>query len=348
MSNSFTDSYQPRVPLAGRRVLVAMSGGVDSSVAAVLLASAGAEVTGATFKNFCFTEAGELPGRSCCSVEAVADALAVCRAIGIPHTLVDETERFGRNVIDDFDAEYRAGRTPNPCARCNSAVRFPRLLEEASRLGCDYVATGHYARVCMSDDRLFLARGLDGDKDQSYFLAGMDPGSYVRVLFPLGGLRKARTRELAREAGLHVHEKPESQDVCFLAGRSLRDYLGGRGLLRPGPVLGPEGERLGEHPGAGPSPGGARGRGGGGGGGVPSMSPAWTLRAGPSTWATSRRCGQGRLPATRPGCTRLSTIPLRAKRATGSRPRSATAGWGLPWRTFRWRVSGCACVSPSR
>ncbi len=236
--------------LAGKRVLVAMSGGVDSSVAAALLAERGAEVVGATYKNFCFTDSDELPGRSCCSVDAVADALAVCRSLGITHRVVDETQRFQDEVVADFEREYASGRTPNPCVRCNSEVRFPRLLEEAVAAGFDYVATGHYARLVETGGALHLARGLDEAKDQSYFLAAIPPESYDRLLFPLGEIDKTETRAIARRIGLHVHEKRESQDVCFLAGGTLRDYLGERGLLTPGPILDAEGRVLGEHPGA--------------------------------------------------------------------------------------------------
>ena len=239
-----------RRDLAGKRVLVAMSGGVDSSVAAALLAERGAEVVGATYKNFCFTDSDELPGRSCCSVDAVADALAVCRHLGIEHRVVDETERFTAEVVENFEAEYANGRTPNPCVRCNSEVRFPRLIEEAVSDGFDYVATGHYARLVEEDGTLHLARGLDASKDQSYFLAALRPESYSRLLFPLGDLDKSETRALARRAGLHVHEKRESQDVCFLAGGTLRDYLDDRGLLRPGTIVDGAGKVLGEHPGA--------------------------------------------------------------------------------------------------
>jgi tRNA-specific 2-thiouridylase len=237
-------------PLAGRRVLVAMSGGVDSSAAAALLIEQGAEVVGATTKNFCFAETDELPGRSCCSVDAVADALDVCRVLGIAHRVVDETERFRREVIDVFHAEYAGGRTPNPCVRCNSHVRFPRFVEEAVAGGFDAVATGHYARMIEADGARFLARAADRAKDQSYFLAAMDPALYPRVMFPLGEMQKDETRALARRHGLHVADKRESQDVCFLGGRTLRDYLGERELLEPGPVVDGAGRVLGEHAGA--------------------------------------------------------------------------------------------------
>ncbi len=233
--------------LPGRRVLLAMSGGVDSSVAAWLLKGAGAEVVGATFRNFCFSERDDLPERSCCSLEAVDDARRVCEKLGIEHALVDETERFEREVVDDFHDEYARGRTPNPCVRCNTAVRFPRLLDEAERLGCQAVATGHYARIVEEEGELYLARGVDGGKDQSYFLAGMDPAGYTRTLFPLGEFEKPAVREMAREAGLHIAEKGESQDVCFMTGRSLEDYLTDFGALRRGEIVGPDGEVLGEH-----------------------------------------------------------------------------------------------------
>ncbi len=226
-----------------------MSGGVDSSVAAALLVDAGAEVIGATYKNFCFTDSDALPGRSCCSVDAVADALAVCRGLGIEHQVVDETERFGVEVVDNFHSEYRAGRTPNPCVRCNAQVRFPRLIESADELGCDYVATGHYARIVEKGGEHYLAAGADGNKDQSYFLAATDPACYPRILFPIGEIEKSVTRAIARDAGIHVHEKRESQDICFLAGRSLRDYLGKESNLRSGPILDKSGKELGRHDG---------------------------------------------------------------------------------------------------
>jgi tRNA-uridine 2-sulfurtransferase len=233
--------------LPGRRVLLAMSGGVDSSVAAWLLREAGAEVLGATFRNFCFTERDDLPERSCCSLEAVDDARRVCEKLGIEHVLVDETERFEREVIDNFHDEYARGRTPNPCVRCNTAVRFPRLLDEAEYLGCDAVSTGHYARIVDHAGSLYLARGRDEGKDQSYFLAGMDPGGYAGTLFPLGDFEKPVVREMAREAGLHIAEKGESQDVCFMTGRTLESYLSDFGALSRGEIIGPDGSVVGEH-----------------------------------------------------------------------------------------------------
>ncbi|MBN2170952.1 MAG: tRNA-specific 2-thiouridylase [Candidatus Krumholzibacteriota bacterium] len=258
------DSLRLPRALAGRRVLVAMSGGLDSSVAALLLQRAGAEVVGVTFRNF--FRAGETDcdgaGRD---EDPACLAGAVCARLGVTHRAVDESLLFGRRVVEPFLAGYRAGRTPNPCVRCNAALRFPRLAALADEWECRHVATGHYARIARIDRTApprvegsclrveswdtYLAAAVDRDKDQSYFLAGVPPRTYPRLIFPLGGITKARARALAREAGLEVHERPESQDACFLAGRSLGEYLAAAGALHPGPVVGPGGEVLGRHDG---------------------------------------------------------------------------------------------------
>jgi tRNA-uridine 2-sulfurtransferase len=228
-------------------VLVAMSGGVDSSVAALLLKQAGAEVIGVTFRNYCFDQIQS--DRNCCSLNAAFDALAICEQLGLRHMLADETDLFRTQVIDNFHDEYRLGRTPNPCIRCNSRTRFPRLLEIATEQNCDFVATGHYARIVDTDAGPRLACGLDTNKDQSYFLAEMTPESYSRILFPLGTLCKGTTRALAREAGFALHEKKESQDICFLGDRNLRQYLADEKLLSPGDIIDRDGNTLGRHPG---------------------------------------------------------------------------------------------------
>jgi tRNA-specific 2-thiouridylase len=244
--NNSTPNLSSRV--AGKKVLLALSGGVDSSLAAHLLLEAGAEVTGTTFRNYCFGEETVLPERSCCSVESVRDARRVCDTLNIEHRVIDETERFELAVIDNFQDEYSKARTPNPCVRCNTEVRFPRLMEEALRGGFDLVATGHYARI-LPGDPWQMACGLDSGKDQSYFLAGLAPEFYPLVVFPLGAMQKTEVRSLARAAGLHVAGKKESQDICFLGGSSLADYLRQFGALHPGEIIGPEGNVLGEHPG---------------------------------------------------------------------------------------------------
>ncbi len=233
----------------GARVVLAMSGGVDSAVSAVRLREAGLDVIGVTMKNWCYADTGA-DARSCCSLEAIDDARAVCDRLGIRHLVVDTEARFGAAVIDDFVAEYARGRTPNPCVRCNRVVRFDTLAEWADRLDADFLATGHYARVFLRDDGTRLvARPVHRAKDQSYFLAGLTPAQLERAVFPLGDLDKPTVRALARGAGLPVAEKPESQEVCFIPGGSLREFLEGRVDMRPGPVVTDDGRQVGRHDG---------------------------------------------------------------------------------------------------
>lgn len=235
------------------RVLVAMSGGVDSSVAALLLARAGHECVGATMllHGGPSTDAAYVNG--CCSLSDVEDARAVAAALGIEHRAFDFTPEFERLVVDDFCRAYEQGLTPNPCARCNRHLKFGALARRALELGCDFVATGHYARVEHGPDgtaRLYKA--ADRAKDQSYFLSTLTQPQLRRALTPLGGLDKGRVREMAREAGLPVAEKPESQDVCFIPDGDCPGFLErhrGRPFA-PGDVLDPRGRAVGRHRGA--------------------------------------------------------------------------------------------------
>ena len=231
------------------RVLVAMSGGVDSSVAAAMLVDAGYDVVGATMKLFCYGD--EVPDRPCCSMDSIDDARRVCTRLGIPHYVLNMESRFGHDVIQNFVAEYARGRTPIPCVRCNTYTKFRDLLHKADAIDADLIATGHYARIVNGE----LHRGVDRDKDQSYFLWGIDRAVLSRMLLPVGCLTKAETRDRARAVGLDVvAEKRESQEICFVPDGDYAKVLA-RHLpsdtpaLSHGPIILSDGRQVGEHDG---------------------------------------------------------------------------------------------------
>ena len=235
-----------------RTVLVAMSGGVDSSVAAALLVEQGHRVIGATMKTFCYSETPS-HGKTCCGLDGIMDARRVADHLGIPHYVFDMEESFGRAVMDDFVSEYVAGRTPNPCVRCNSNTKIPDLLRRGRALGADLIATGHYARIRRDGAAApVLLRGLDERKDQSYFLWGVPPRVLDRLAFPVGELTKAEVRERARALELSTAEKPESQEICFVPTDDYTDFLSDRlgadhPSLSPGSLVTPDGTKVGEH-----------------------------------------------------------------------------------------------------
>ncbi len=263
-------SPQPSPGRAPERVLVAMSGGVDSSVAAALLVEAGHEVVGVTMKTFCY-EGTEGPSRTCCGLDGILDARHVADRLGIPHYVFDVEEAFTRDVIDDFVDEYARGRTPNPCVRCNSNTKFRDLLARGSLLGCEAIATGHYVRAVHPLGRgpSHLLRGADMEKDQAYFLWGLPREMLPRLRFPLGDLTKPEVRRIARERGLTTAEKPESQEICFVPTGDYRGFLSKRlaprhPALEPGNIVDLDGVVIGQHRGyAGFTVGQRRGLGGG-------------------------------------------------------------------------------------
>lgn len=234
------------------RVAVAMSGGVDSSVAAALLRQQDHEVVGVTMRFLDQDPADEAGGRGCCGIQAVRDAARVAARLGFPHYPLDFREDFERGIIEDFCSEYARGRTPNPCIRCNERVKFGVLLDRLGDLGADHLATGHYARITRDGDGSWqLRKGTDERKDQSYFLYTMTQNQLTRVMMPVGELAKAGVRKLAHELALPVAEKAESQEICFIPDNDYPGFLRRLqpGMFRPGPVLDTEGREIGRHDG---------------------------------------------------------------------------------------------------
>jgi tRNA-specific 2-thiouridylase len=230
------------------RVVVAMSGGVDSAVAAARCVAAGHEVIGLSLR---LARGGD---GSCCSLDDFEDARAVCERLGVPHYVLDFTDVFDETVVRPFVAEYLAGRTPNPCARCNQHVKFDRLWQRARELGADALATGHYARIAIDPitGQRRLRTAVDAAKDQTYFLFMLDDAALRRTLFPVGELTKAEVRAEAAALGLPVAEKPESMEVCFVPRGDAAAFVAAAApasALRPGPIVDGDGTVLGTHDG---------------------------------------------------------------------------------------------------
>jgi tRNA-specific 2-thiouridylase len=235
------------------RLVAALSGGVDSAVAAALAVEAGHEVTGVHLALLRTPLARREGSRGCCSLEDANDARRVADALGIPFYVWDLSERFQRDVVQDFLSEYSAGRTPNPCLRCNAAIKFDALLDRAVGLGFDGVVTGHYARIVRSpspDGGVELRRGVDKAKDQSYVLGVLTAAQLARTVLPLGSLVKPRVRAMAAERGFRVADKPDSSDICFIPDGDTAGWLRERLGSRPGLIVDESGCPLGQHSGS--------------------------------------------------------------------------------------------------
>ena len=227
-----------------------MSGGVDSSVAALLLKNQGYEVIGVTMRLWT-VQRDDLPplSKRCCSVEDVDDARRVCQVIGAPHYVLNFERQFQKHVVDYFVQEYDRGRTPHPCLACNDKIKFDFLLRRAMFLDADYIATGHYARIRPNGSGLKLLTGADQGKDQSYVLFTLGQEELSRLLLPVGEYRKDDIRQIAADAGLPVADKPDSQEICFIPDGDYRKFVGERSKPRPGDIIDSAGTILGKHPG---------------------------------------------------------------------------------------------------
>ena len=232
------------------RVLAAMSGGVDSAVAAARMAEAGHDVTGVHLALSRNPQSYRSGARGCCTIEDSRDARRAADVIGIPFYIWDLAERFHADVVEDFVSEYAAGRTPNPCLRCNEKIKFSAVLDRALALGFDAVCTGHYARLGESGPAATLRRAADPAKDQSYVLAVLTGDQLGRAMFPLGGTGKDEVRREAARRGLLVAEKPDSHDVCFIADGDTRRFLRGKLGDAPGEIVDEDGTPLGRHDGS--------------------------------------------------------------------------------------------------
>ncbi|MFN0190022.1 MAG: tRNA 2-thiouridine(34) synthase MnmA [Bacteroidia bacterium] len=236
------------------RVLMAMSGGIDSSVAAIMLHQQGYEVIGLTMKTWDYASSGvNSKETGCCSLDSINDARSIAVEYGFPHYILDIRGEFGESVIDNFVDEYLAGRTPNPCVMCNTHIKWEALLKRADMLNCEFIATGHYAKVRELNGRYVISKGQDPTKDQSYVLWGVTQECLSRTMFPVGGMEKSAIRQMARDMGLHeLANKSESYEICFIPDNDYRAFLKNRvpeleTSLEGGNFIDKNGKILGKH-----------------------------------------------------------------------------------------------------
>lgn len=254
----FKIALNPTMPEKKNTVVVAMSGGVDSSVAALLLSENGYNCIGITMKLWDYDRVGGNLNHDsgCCSLDSINDARLVCAKIGIPHYVLNFSREFHDDVVDDFITEYIAGRTPNPCVQCNIKIKWETLIDKSKELGADYIATGHYAKIMYNKDtdRYELYRGNDDNKDQSYALWGIKQQNLKRTLFPLGDLNKTEVRKIAKKNGLRTANKCESMEICFIPDNNYNRFLkqvvpGLDKRVEKGDLTNSTGEKLGSHSG---------------------------------------------------------------------------------------------------
>ena len=234
-----------------KRVLIGMSGGIDSTVAAILLLEQGYELVGATFRTFDPSPITNSPSPNCASEQSILDAQRMAATLGFEHHILDFRDTFREHVIGNFVSEYACGRTPNPCVMCNSHIKWGKLMQAAEQYGCDYIATGHYAQIAEHRGHMYLKTAVDTHKDQTYFLWMLTEENLRRTIFPLGGLTKAQVRQIAFDHGFEaLSKKEESQDICFIPNNDYRSFLAQHGVSVPqGEYVDAQGKILGMHQG---------------------------------------------------------------------------------------------------
>lgn len=236
--------------MAKKRVLIGMSGGIDSTVAAILLLEQGYELVGATFRTFDVNTC-QNKEKGCCSEDSITEAQKMAARLGFEHHILDFRNTFRKHVIDNFVQEYACGRTPNPCVMCNSHIKWGNLMEAANQFGCDYIATGHYAQIVNYRGHFYLKNAVDTQKDQTYFLWMLTEENLRKTIFPLGGLTKTEVRQIALEHGFEkLSKKAESQDICFIPNNDYHSFLQQQGVqVQPGEYIDADGKVLGMHQG---------------------------------------------------------------------------------------------------